>query len=344
MKEVINIANYEEFYLDYLEGNLSEELTIALEAFLAEHPELEVDQELLFLEEEALSMDSFEKELLKKNYSPVSEKNLEVMLIARQEGNLTAKEEQELNDFLSRHPEHHRDAALYTHVKLVPEMELVLDKAPLYQKEIALFSATWMVRIASMAALLVLSIVVFRNMTATRPEDHSNQVKAHVDPLKKETPAIDPGSMVAENQTTSTDTNSGKVQHTATSAGSQSSRKLMKQNPKQQQGTPLPQQETPEERHVPYHPSILPDLKNQKALAVTPQVDQQTNEKTSQDMAMAVKSEEKGYTPIEFLKNKLEEKIDGQLSFKSNKSEEGKKGFSLKIGKFEVSRNGGKRK
>lgn len=344
MKEVINIANYEAFYLDYLEGNLSEELTVALEAFLAEHPELEVDQELLFLEEESLSMDSFEKELLKKNHSPVSETNLEVLLIARQEGNLTAKEEQELNDFLSRHPEYRKDVALYAQVKLTPETDLVMDKEPLYRKEIALFSATWMVRIASVAALLILGIVIFRNTVTTHPGNHPDSMKAHNKPDKKETPVPDPASMVAENQKTPVENNSDQVKQVSTHPSDLSAKKQANQNPKQQPVEPQSQPETPEERHQPYHPSILPELKNQKVLAVTPQVDQQTNEKTSQDMAMAVKSEEKGYTPIEFLKNKLEEKIDGQLSFKSNKAGEGKKGFSLKIGKFEVSRNGRKGK
>jgi hypothetical protein len=39
----IQVNNYEAFLLDYMEGNLSEELTLELKAFVVAHPELEID-------------------------------------------------------------------------------------------------------------------------------------------------------------------------------------------------------------------------------------------------------------------------------------------------------------
>ena len=43
MKNKIDIQNYEAFLLDYMEGNLSSEETVALQLFAAQHPHLEID-------------------------------------------------------------------------------------------------------------------------------------------------------------------------------------------------------------------------------------------------------------------------------------------------------------
>ena len=57
--ERISIFNYEAFYLDYLEGNLSQEDNALFLAFLSQHPELKMDEEeidfLLPIEEVSLT-------------------------------------------------------------------------------------------------------------------------------------------------------------------------------------------------------------------------------------------------------------------------------------------------
>ena len=67
MNMPITIENYEAFYLDYLEGNLSGETLVAFEAFLAAHPELSVDDDaLVTLPVSEESFDAVQKLSMKK--------------------------------------------------------------------------------------------------------------------------------------------------------------------------------------------------------------------------------------------------------------------------------------
>ena len=67
MKTLINIENYEAFLLDYMEGDLSTEDTVALQMFAAQHPHLNIDlNDLEFVELNAEEISFNAKEDLKK--------------------------------------------------------------------------------------------------------------------------------------------------------------------------------------------------------------------------------------------------------------------------------------
>lgn len=83
----IDRSNYEVFFLDYIEGNLSPELVAELHVFLALNPDLDeelrgLDQSVLFNSDEVFDL----KDSLKKSELPVSQEELDEMLISELDG------------------------------------------------------------------------------------------------------------------------------------------------------------------------------------------------------------------------------------------------------------------
>lgn len=106
MKTLITIANYEAFYLDELEGNLTEEQSAELHCFLLEHPELAVSVDSLPYLERNEQLPAFEKALLYA-FNPASEitlENIPYAIIAQQEGVLTKKQMKQLAELIRNNP------------------------------------------------------------------------------------------------------------------------------------------------------------------------------------------------------------------------------------------------
>lgn len=135
--ERISIFNYEAFYLDYLEGNLSEEDTALLLEFLRQHPELELmDDELPTLTDERIRLTSQEKSDLKivSDDEVITVSNIDHFLIAELEGVLSDSKKSELEKFMVLNPQFEKDRELYRVVRFNPEEKLVYgDKAGLKQ-------------------------------------------------------------------------------------------------------------------------------------------------------------------------------------------------------------------
>lgn len=165
--ENITTYNYEAFYLDYLEGNLSEEGTVMLLQFLENHPdlksELELDEDVLEFNlnssQEVLS--KFEKEDLKHFDCKANEicfNNVNDFIVAEVEYEISAQKKIELKEFVVEH--NLQSTYDYFHAtKLKPDLtETYKNKASLKKKGtlIPLF-----VKVASVAAvgLLIFNLV-----------------------------------------------------------------------------------------------------------------------------------------------------------------------------------------
>lgn len=136
MMKKISIFNYEAYYLDYLEGNLSDEDVVELLAFLDKHPELKLEEEELplFESNEVMLGDlSFLKETDESD--AVTQGNYEHFLVAKHEGILTADKEAELSSFIDSKPEFEKNDRLFAAVYFKPETDIVYgDKSVLKQK------------------------------------------------------------------------------------------------------------------------------------------------------------------------------------------------------------------
>ncbi len=158
----ISIFNYEAFYLDFLEGNLSEEDAALLLAFLDENPQLKVEEEdMPILGFENSSLDAKFKENLKQlvfNETVITLDNSEQFLIAETENLLSTEKKAELGSFVSQHPELAQTQKIYAATHLVADKSIVFaDKESLKQsKKIVLWPFISLAVAASVAILFFL--------------------------------------------------------------------------------------------------------------------------------------------------------------------------------------------
>ncbi len=155
--EHISIFNYEAFYLDFLEGTLSEEDTALFLKFMEEHPELRLeDESFVAMDDEFVALDQTFKENLKQvnfNETVISLNNAEQFLIAQTEGLLSSTKNAELNVFLAQDPALLHAQRVYAHTKMTADVSIVYaDKSSLKQaRRIALWPILSLAAAASVA-------------------------------------------------------------------------------------------------------------------------------------------------------------------------------------------------
>jgi len=101
----INISNYEEFLLSYIDGELNNEEQAAVEAFLQQHPEqvkeLEVLKAAVLQPDKSVKFGNRE-ELY--HSTVITTENYETFFLSYIDGELNAAEQQALDAFLKKHP------------------------------------------------------------------------------------------------------------------------------------------------------------------------------------------------------------------------------------------------
>jgi hypothetical protein len=112
----INRNNYELYFVDYLDGNLSDREIRMLEDFLLINPDLRT--ELEGTEKIVLSPGMIvfnQKELLKKPdlTLPVNEINFEDFCVAEAEGDLNDKQRSGLYNYIQKYPESEKNLIVY---------------------------------------------------------------------------------------------------------------------------------------------------------------------------------------------------------------------------------------
>ncbi len=147
MKSRINRNNYEEFFIDYLDGNLGEPEIIELENFLLQHPDLKEELEGL---EDAIVSPKESAFSVKENLKqidldlPVTDSNFEFFCIAEAEGDLDKEKQEAFEFFLQENPEKYSERALYKKLKLLKndivifQNKSLLKRSPfrIYRREI----------------------------------------------------------------------------------------------------------------------------------------------------------------------------------------------------------------
>jgi len=164
----ININNYEAYFLDYHEGNLSLALVKELMEFLSKHPELREEFEsfepITLKDAEKINYD--EKDALKRQLTGINSGNFDVYAIEYLEGTLPAEMQKELKAFVAQNPSYQKDLELYIKTKLAPDTSLTFDdKSSLKRsnKKIAVYYY-WSAA-ASVAIIIGAYFLLNRNIT-----------------------------------------------------------------------------------------------------------------------------------------------------------------------------------
>jgi hypothetical protein len=122
-----NLSNYESYYIDYLEGNLSETDRVAFELFLNEHPKIAMEGELpdfTLTVDEHLSSDFISQLRVFNEHEAINASTIEGFLIASSEGILSNEKQKELQAFLLKNPSHLDTLGVYHQTKLKPDLNI----------------------------------------------------------------------------------------------------------------------------------------------------------------------------------------------------------------------------
>lgn len=156
---MITRENYEIYFIDFLEGNLSEEEIILVENFLENNPDLKEELELLDFESVNLkpTVSSTDFSFLKKEQAIDSE-NETNFFIGKLEGDLSAEEEKMLTLYLKENPEKINLYESFQQTKLTPVVHFYPGKKKLKKQP----SRTLFFSLAtSAAAAAIFAVIVF---------------------------------------------------------------------------------------------------------------------------------------------------------------------------------------
>lgn len=137
---LINRHNYEEYFILYMDNELSADERRMVEAFAAKHPDLkdELDSLLQYkLEPDSNIAYAGKDELMKVNgETPVTGSNYEEWLVSYADNELTNTQRAAVELFLAANPIAEKELALIQKSKLQPDAAVVFsDKSTLYRKE-----------------------------------------------------------------------------------------------------------------------------------------------------------------------------------------------------------------
>ncbi|MBK7172812.1 MAG: hypothetical protein IPH84_06185 [Bacteroidales bacterium] len=130
----INKDNYEAYFLDYFEGNLSPSEVSELMSFMDQNPELKSEFEgfesITVVPDANIQFDL--KDSLKKNAMSssaiITADNIDDVLIAEIEGLLSTTEKNQLEEFLKQNPAYLKDQVIYSLSKLSPDNLIIFSQ------------------------------------------------------------------------------------------------------------------------------------------------------------------------------------------------------------------------
>ncbi|MEY2902144.1 MAG: hypothetical protein RLY89_1250 [Bacteroidota bacterium] len=170
----INRTNYENFFLLYIDGELSTTEMQAVERFAMENSDLGSELDAL-LETKLSAEDSFsfvDKEVLYRTASnAINEINYEEQFLLFLDNELTESENEQTRSFLVAHPELQASFELLQQTKLPQETISFGDKSVLYQKEARKPVAMGWWRMAVAAAMIGLMIMVWNLLPTSKQAD-----------------------------------------------------------------------------------------------------------------------------------------------------------------------------
>jgi hypothetical protein len=170
----INRTNYENFFLLYVDGELSTTEMQAVERFAMENSDLGSELDAL-LETKLSAEDSFsfvDKEVLYRTASnAINEINYEEQFLLFLDNELTESENEQTKSFLVAHPELQASFELLQQTKLPQETISFGDKSVLYQKEASKPVAIGWWRMAVAAAMIGLMVMVWNLLPSSKQAD-----------------------------------------------------------------------------------------------------------------------------------------------------------------------------
>ncbi len=192
MKQKINYTNFEAFYLDFFEGNLSETDRNELLLFLENNPSLKTTLNDLDFHVKTHFHEKCPEQIKENLYqfseedSPINASSLSFFQSAYMDGILSAEKQKELESFEKSNEAFSQSAKLFAHTKLAPDFAIVYkDKLKLKKRKgnLSLFNRF----IYTLAAACVVCLVIFKynNTEQTTGSNINRTVKSTPKQIQK---------------------------------------------------------------------------------------------------------------------------------------------------------------
>jgi hypothetical protein len=201
----INRHNYEEFFILYMDNELSSDERRMVEAFIQNNPDLkdELDSLLQYkLEPDTNIFFAGKEELIKvKGETPVSLSNYEEWLVLYMDNELTAGQRTNVEQFIAANPSLKKEVDLLLQTQLQSETIVFANKELLYRKEEKvrpLLPRWW--RAAAAVVLFTISLTAFLIMNNKPSGDKGEVVIKENSNEKKNVPAPLINTPAKENQ------------------------------------------------------------------------------------------------------------------------------------------------
>ena len=324
--KTITHENYEAFYLDYLEGNLSEDVRLLFLDFLTKTPNLQLtDDALPVIEATETTIDKeFKTTLYQINaaYAPINHSNYSVFLLAAVENELAPEKTAELNVFLAQNYSAQKAFDQLKLTKLSPDLSHNFPNKQALKKAVS--KPLWPIYMSLAAACLV-GFIILTELFGSESVLNSSK-KSLVQSAKNNV-----GEPVKKVLKTKVQTNyATKIEKT-------SSKQVLKNElPKTVIHThEMPPRDCIVQLEMPENSNIAAQI-----TPVTPATNKAENLTENQAIASnPIKSDEM-HNPIQPITNRLGNLLNKEVDFKiSEKTDDSKRGFLIKIGEFEISHN-----
>jgi hypothetical protein len=212
--------NYEEYFILYMDNELSEEQRRSVEAFVQLHPDLQDELDLLMQSKLQPDMSvSFEgkEELYFGNMNGISLSNYEEWLTLYIDNELKPEERTAVEQFAAQHPAVAGELYILQQTKLPAEEIVFPDKASLYRREEKTRRIAWwkMAAAAAILAGIVGTVIIATNKNkkdtggfaeAGNKQEKTVPVKNDSQPEQRQTPVIpDQAPIVDANDTKKSD-------------------------------------------------------------------------------------------------------------------------------------------
>ncbi len=331
--------NYEAYFLDYIEGTLSEAERMEMQKFLIANPDLkeELDTfEMVELSSEASSPIYFGKEDLKREANTALLES-DYLMIAEVEGVNTKEEKQRLSEIIKEDQSKLSDLAIYHKTKLKDSNAIVFqEKEALKRKSVIYLNFKKVISYSSAAAAIIFGFIYFNQIeNRYTPINNSNSIAWNIEETVSE-----PSSLFAVSQEVETSIES-KIIEESEKAESSEKRQIEKIEPLQSSKFAALASGDYE---------LKP--KNQDLIVNNP-IDLETKERV-----FAEENKKVDYIPIDqYAKNQIQDKLlkgkslsenlneglaalsDDKVSFDIKTSDANRiQKFALNIGKFSFSR------
>jgi hypothetical protein len=176
--------NYEEFFLDYLEGNLDESLYDQFIEFLQGNPELKEELKSLttYSTEPEEIVFSGKDKLYKSKYD--SQKEFDFTAVAAIEGDLDPAEEIQFRDYLAKNPAKEKEFDTIKKTKLVADETIVFAKKPSIHKTTGVRRFLYYTSRIAAVLILVFSVGVFLKYYSEVETPAKQIVKQTTEPIQ----------------------------------------------------------------------------------------------------------------------------------------------------------------